>query len=260
VQRILDGDAARRGRVSLSAHTMENPISEYGEVGPNLLESLAQRTPPRRRTLRRTLRRLGSWVRSRYGVRELILPEKYRVDDRHDVVVTYSSSLAHVYFADIVARLEYDAIIADRRRAQLYAELLAHPGIGLVATVDGSAVRIESARGQALIVEGGLAEVAGANPLDPYGTQPMLIRAVERLVKQQNAGDLVLFGAYDGYEIVCFDDQVGAHGAAGGNQLYPFLIAPRSLGLDDAVLEDARDLHGALMARYAAAQRVAAST
>ena len=33
VQRILDGDAARRGRVGLSAHTSENPITEYGEVG-----------------------------------------------------------------------------------------------------------------------------------------------------------------------------------------------------------------------------------
>jgi len=50
---------------------------------------------------------------------------------------------------------------------------------------------------------------------------------------------------------VSFDDQIGAHGAAGGNQVYPFIAAPRSLGLESAVLEDARDLHGALMLRYA---------
>ena len=260
VQRILDGDAARRGRVSLSAHTTESPTPEYLAVGPNLIESLAQRTPPRRRTLRRTLRRFGRWVRSRYGVRELILPEKYRVDERHEVVVTYSSSLAHVYFADIPERLDYDTIEHDRRRAQLYAELLSHPGIGLIGTVDGSAVRVESARGHALLVDGVVSEVAGVNPLEPYGTQPVLARAVSRLVRQPNAGDMVLFGAYDGYEIVCFDDQVGAHGAAGGNQLYPFLIAPRSLGLDDAVLEDARDLHEAVMLRYAMVERRAART
>ena len=60
-----------------------------------------------------------------------------------------------------------------------------------------------------------------------------------------------LFGAYDGYEIVCFDDQIGAHGAAGGSQLHPFIIGPRGLGLEDAVLEDARDLHGALLSKYA---------
>ena len=94
--------------------------------------------------------------------------------------------------------------------------------------------------------------VAGAHghPLEPYGSEPMLARAVERLVRQSNAGDLVLFGAYDGYEIVSFDDQIGAHGSAGGSQLHPFLIGPRGLGLENAVLEDARDLHAALMSKY----------
>jgi hypothetical protein len=253
VQRILDGDAARRGRVGLSAHTSENPITEYGDVGASLLESLAAETPPRRRALRRTLRRVGMWMRRHYGVRDLILPEKYRVDDHHDVVVTYSSSLALVYFADTPERLEYGAIAGDRRRAQLYAELLAHPGIGLIGTVDGDAVRVESAKGYSMIRDGAIYDVRGSNPLEPYGTEPVLARAVERLVRQSNAGDLVLFGAYDGYEIVCFDDQVGAHGSAGGSQLYPFLIAPRLLGLEEAILEDARDLHGALMAKYATA-------
>ena len=251
VQRILDGDAARRGRVGLSAHTSENPITEYGEVGANLLDSLARATPPRRRALRRLLRRIGTWMRRHYGVRELILPEKYRVDDRHDVVVTYSSSLALVYFADVPERLAYEAIAGDRRRAQLYAELLVHPGIGLIGTVDGDGVRIESAKGRGWIRGGAITDVRGSNPLEPYGTEPVLARAVERLVRQTNAGDLVLFGAFDGYEIVCFDDQVGAHGAAGGSQLHPFLIAPQSLGLESAVLEDARDLHGALMMKYA---------
>ena len=251
IQRILDGDAARRGRVSLSTHTSESPTSEYGGVAPSLFETLAEQTPPRRRALRRGLRRLGTWLRRHYGVRELILPEKYRVDDRHDVVVTYSSSLALVYFADTAARLEYAAIAGDRRRAQLYAELLSHPGIGLIGTLEGDAVRVESAKGHARIRDGVLRDTNGDNPLEPYGTEPLLARAVERLVRQTNAGDLVLFGAYDGYEIVCFDDQVGAHGSAGGNQLRPFLIAPRSLGLESATLEDARDLHGALMTKYA---------
>jgi hypothetical protein len=250
VQRILDGDAARRGRASLIAHTSENPISEYGDVGANFIESLAQQTPRQRRTVRRTLRAIGNWMRRHYGVRELILPEKYRVDERHDVVVTYSSSLALVYFADVPSRLEYEAIAGDRRRAQLYAELLTHPGIGLIGTVDGDRVRIESARGHAFIQNGEMSDVAGSNPLVPYGTEPVLARAVERLVRQGNAGDLVLFGAYDGYEIVSFDDQIGAHGSAGGSQLHPFLIAPRALGLENAVLEDARDLHTELMLKY----------
>jgi hypothetical protein len=107
-------------------------------------------------------------------------------------------------------------------------------------------------RGRAVLVEGVLEVVAGENPLAPYGTEAPLLRAVERLVRQPNAGDLVIFGAYDGYEIVSFDDQIGAHGAAGGNQLYPFLIGPAELELGQARIEDARDVHRVILSRYAA--------
>ncbi len=53
-----------------------------------------------------------------------------------------------------------------------------------------------------------------------------------------------------GIEIVSFDDQVGAHGSFGGDQTLPFLIAPRSLGVHDAVLDDARDIHRVIMLPY----------
>jgi hypothetical protein len=101
-----------------------------------------------------------------------------------------------------------------------------------------------------VIAHGELSVLDGANPLEPYGTEPYMLRAVESLVRQPNAGDVVLFGAYDGYDIVSFDDQVGAHGSAGGDQVYPFLIAPAHLGVGDAVLEDARDIHRVVLAHY----------
>jgi hypothetical protein len=166
------------------------------------------------------------------------------------VVVTYSSSLALVYFADHPMRLELREILDDRRRAALYATLLSHRGIGLVATIAGNSVHLQSSRGRAVLRDGDLEVLDGTNPLTAYGTEPPLIRALERLVRQPNAGDLVLFGAYDGYETVSFDDQVGAHGAAGGDQAYPFLIAPAALGLERETIEDARDIHRVLMSRY----------
>jgi hypothetical protein len=253
VQRILDEDAWRTATHPLVAHASFARDSEYADVGPQVLETVAQAARPRHRRFRRAVRRARDWVRSRYGLRDIILPEKYRVGEEHDVVVTYSSCLALVYFTETTERLELSAIAQERRRAQLYAALMAHRGIGLVATLAGPSVHLESVRGHAILHDGRLEVLAGENPLDPYGTEAPLLRAVERLVRQPNAGDLVLFGAYDGYEIVSFDDQVGAHGSAGGNQLYPFVMAPAHLGLEDAVLEDARDLHSALMRRYAVA-------
>jgi hypothetical protein len=71
------------------------------------------------------------------------------------------------------------------------------------------------------------------------------------MVQQTNAGDMVLFGAYDGYDIVSFDDQVGAHGCVGGEQAHPFLMTPPSLDVRGEPLEDARDIHRVVLARYA---------
>lgn len=253
VQRLLDEDAERVGRPSLRTVESFAVTSEYADAGAQALETMEHAIPARRTRTRRLLRRARDWMRSRYGLRELLLPEKYHVDEDDDVVVTYSSCLALLYFTDDAARLELADIVRDRRRARLYKSLLEHPGIGLVATLAGPSVHLESARGRALLEDGRLEPLDPDNPLEPYGTEPALLRAVERLVRQSNAGDLVLFGAYDGYDIVSFDDQVGAHGSAGGNQLYPFIMAPPHLGLEDAVLEDARDLHGAVMLKYAAA-------
>jgi hypothetical protein len=251
VQRALDDAAERARRTPLSTFATFAESSEYADMGARIAETMAQAARPYHRSFRRAMRRVRDWFRSRYGLREIIFPEKYRVDPRHNVVVTYSSSLALLYFADHVARLELGEILRDRRRADLYATLLSHAGIGLVATIAGSSVHLQSARGRALLRHGEIEVLDGTNPLAPYGTEPALLRALERLVRQPNAGDLVLFGAYDGYETVSFDDQVGAHGAAGGDQTYPFLIAPASLGLDRETIEDARDIHRVLMSRYA---------
>jgi hypothetical protein len=251
VQRALDDAAERARRTPLSTFATFAESSEYADMGARIAETMAQAARPYHRSFRRAMRRVRDWFRSRYGLREIIFPEKYRVDPRHNVVVTYSSSLALLYFADHVARLELGEILRDRRRADLYATLLSHAGIGLVATIAGSSVHLQSARGRALLRDGEIEVLDGTNPLAPYGTEPALLRALERLVRQPNAGDLVLFGAYDGYETVSFDDQVGAHGAAGGDQAYPFLIAPAALGLDRETIEDARDIHRVLMSRYA---------
>ncbi len=249
VQHILDGDAERAGAEPLTSHASHATDTEYADMGPQVVEAIAQVAPALSRR-RRTLRRVRDWVRSRYGLREIIMPEKYRVDARHDVVVTYSSCLALLYFADDVHQLQLSDIARNRRRAQLYAALLAHPGIGLIATRSGGGVHLEGRGGHAHLLHGELEVLGGENPLAPYGTEPYTLRAIEELATQPNAGDLVLFGAYDGYDIVSFDDQVGAHGSAGGDQAYPFIIAPARLELEHEILENARDIHRAVLRRY----------
>jgi len=248
VQRILDGDAFKTGELPIQSLASFAHTSEYADVGARVVDSVAEVT--RSRPLGRTLRKLGNWVRSRYGLRELLLPEKYRVDARHGVVVTYSSCLALLYFADDESRLTLEDIAKSARHVVLYDALREHPGIGLIAALDSRGVHVQSREGRARIVDGVVTVLEGTNPLAPYGTDSLTVQAIESLVRQPNAGDLVLFGAYDGYEIVSFDDQVGAHGSAGGDQVWPFMIAPGSLGIASERLDNARDVHRVIMRRY----------
>lgn len=251
VQRMLDetpstGKPAPRALASFAEDT------EYADIGPEVVEAVAQLTPASFGA-RRGIRKFRDWFRSRYGLREIIFPEKYRVDRTHDVVVTYSSCLALVYFAATERRLTLEQILADTRWSKLYERLIAHPGIGLVAAVSANGVTLASRRGRGHLRDGQVEVVSGENPLEIFGTEPYVLRSVESLVEQPNAGDCVLFGAYDGYDIISFDDQVGAHGSAGGDQVYPFIISPERLGLGSEALEDARDIHRTVLARYAAA-------
>lgn len=240
VQRVLDGDV-------LASHS---EASEYADIGPEVIEAFALITPAARSGTRRALRRTRDWLRSRYGIREIIIPEKYRVADRHDLVVTYSSCLALVYFASVERQLDLNEILSEPKWRTLYDALLAHPGIGLVATRDSGEVYVQSRTGRALLKDGVVETLEGRNPLEPYGTEVYVVNAIVELVTQPNAGDCVLFGDYDGNEIVSFDDQIGAHGSAGGDQVYPFLIAPRWLDVENAVMENARDMHRVVLSRY----------
>ncbi|HWL39083.1 MAG TPA: alkaline phosphatase family protein [Gemmatimonadaceae bacterium] len=253
VQRLLDeapptGSPGPRPR-ALASYAED---TEYSDIGPEVVEAVAQLTPASSGA-RRNIRRFRDWLRSRYGLREIILPEKYRVDRINDVVVTYSSCLALVYFTASEQRLTHEAIMRDTRWSRLYGHLVAHPGIGLVATLSANGVSLASKYGRGTLNNGAIEVTAGKNPLAIFGTEPYVLRSVESLVRQPNTGDCVLFGAYDGYDIVSFDDQVGAHGSAGGDQVYPFIISPRNLGLSTEALEDARDIHRTVLARYAAA-------
>ena len=242
VEKILD-------TAILSSHS---DVSEYADIGPEVLEAIAVITPPtsKRRRLVRTAR---DWLRRRYGLREIIVPEKYRGAATHDVVVTYSSCLALVYFADDERQLSLRDILSDARRNRLYSALLAHQGIGIIATRSDDGVHVESKTGKAVIERGVIRVLEGENPMLVFGSAPHELRAVESLVLQANAGDFVLFGAYDGTDIISFDDQVGAHGSAGGDQTYPFLITPSWLQVADETLEDARDIHRAVLLKYVSA-------
>ena len=194
---------------------------------------------------------LGRWLRRHYKVFPLVA-EVVRPLEEHDLVVTYSSSLAHVYWTDPPRPLRFEEIREDPERRALYYFLVAHRGIGVVLTRMLDGVHAESDRGRALLAADGSVEVLkGEDPLAVYAPDVPERKAILHLVGLENAGDLVLFGSYDAEEDiqVCFDDQVGAHGALGGRQFWPFFLSAPGLLPERHPITDPLDLNP-IFARY----------
>src|SRR5688572_19482646 len=185
VQRFLD-EMPATGRPAPRALASFAEDTEYADIGPEVVEAVAQLTPTSFGA-RKSIRRFRDWFRSRYGLREIIVPEKYRVARTNDVVVTYSSCLALLYFAATERRLTLEQILADSRWSRLYERLISHPGIGLVATLSANGVTLASRRGRAHLCDGQVEIVSGENPLEIFGTEPYVLRSVESLVRQPNA-------------------------------------------------------------------------
>ncbi|HUF49815.1 MAG TPA: alkaline phosphatase family protein [Longimicrobiales bacterium] len=195
--------------------------------------------------------RLGRWLREHYNLFPLLAENVKQSDDQH-IVVTYSSSLAHVYWTDVDQPLTFDEIRHDPERRALYYFLVAHDGIGCVITRMLDGAHVETLHGRALLTPAGELEIlSGDDPLRDYAEQTVDRRAIAQLAVMRNAGDMILFGAYDADAdlCVCFDDQVGAHGAMGGRQSWPFLMTPRGLVPHSYTIDDPLDLH-ALFRRY----------
>jgi len=181
---------------------------------------------------------------------ESYLVEKYYVDEDNDFVVTYSGTLAHVYFSRWPDRLDDAAV--RREFLDVLDFLVQHPGVGLVATkaAEGGLI-LRSRRGVGRLFDGEVTVLEGENPLAPYDDAgPLGRRALERMGGFANSGDLILFGTYDERGFVCFDDQVASHGALGGAQFWPFLLVPNDPRFDHLVITDPRDLYHQVFLPY----------
>jgi hypothetical protein len=224
---------------------------EHEDVMDFLVQELEEVSAESSMPARRAGLGLGRWIRRHYSPFPLVAEVAKQSEDTK-LVVTYSSSLAHVYWTEPEEPLTFDEVRDDKDRRALYYFLVAHSGIGCVITRMLDGAHVENLRGRALVTANGEVEVlAGDDPLLGYASTLPERLAIANLARMKNAGDLILFGAYDPEtgRCVCFDDQIGAHGAMGGRQSYPFVMAPRGLIPEDYNIEDPLDLHP-LFRRY----------
>jgi uncharacterized membrane protein YvlD (DUF360 family) len=141
-----------------------------------------------------------------------------------EIAVCVSGCLAHLYVKGADRRLTLEEVRA--MMPGLVAALATHPGVGFVAAMrqDGDAV-VLGRDGVRNLTTG---EVAGQDPLRPFGQASVWGPELARLVAGESSGDLVLNGAWLAQQrkVVVFEEQTSSHGGLGGPQTDPFLMTP----------------------------------
>ncbi len=161
------------------------------------------------------------------------------------VLAIYSSALANVYFTRFSRTPQMHDI--ECAAPGVLTALRTHPGIGLVlARQNGRVMALHA---------GGVADLEDSDSdalafLRKYDDPEILAPQLTELARMPSAGDLLVFGAYDGEVVVSFEDHAGSHGGLGGVQMYPFMAAPREQAPAFAGVTDARQLHALFARRY----------
>ena len=166
-----------------------------------------------------------------------------RGSPRGRIEVTYSGGLAHVYFADLPGRL--DARAVDLAFPGLIPRLAQLNGVGPVMLKDPEGGVLATAdRELSLRLP---LDLDTRSLLERFDKPEILAQQLRRLNAFDVAGDLVIFGSYDGEKQVNFEDQVGGHGSIGGDQLHPFLLVKTTWAFDTSSVTNASDLYPMLV-------------
>ena len=123
----------------------------------------------------------------------------------------------------------------------LMPALLKHPGIGF-------ALVRSDARGALVLGPNGVhrldsGEVEGEDPLAPFG--PNAADHVRRTDGFAHCPDIVLNSTYweETDEVAAFEELVGSHGGMGGEQSYPFALAPSDWAMPAEPVVGAEAMH-----------------
>ena len=175
------------------------------------------------------------------------LTAEWDLGRRGDIEVRNSGSLSHIYLNVTPRQIDLSEVVL--LYPSLLEALIAHPGIGLVVGRDGDEVVVAGQAGT-LWLGADSERLEGQSPLDDLPNADWAAKQIARLARFPHAGDLVLFGAWDGESVISFEEQVASHGGLGGPQDSPFLAYPPEEGLVARGIDSAEEVYTRFIGVY----------
>ena len=217
IRKVAEARRDRYELVVLSDHGQIETIPFYVEDGVRLGELVAGSMP-------------GFRVEEMKG--KTFGPDAEHAKGR--IRLTYTGGLAHVYVGNAKRRLAFEDVVASH--PELVHNLLRQ---------DRIAFMMARGRRDDIFIAGGVKyRGAGVKEVLAGDEEPDIVyEQLVRLNSFEQAGDLILFGVFRGGKQINFEPQLGGHGAFGGEQGYPFVLAKREWKIDTSHVHGAHQVH-----------------
>lgn len=156
-----------------------------------------------------------------------------------EVIVLASGNLAMIYLTQWSRRLTYEEL--NKYFPELIQGLINNEYVGFILVKSQEHGDLAIGKNGTYYLD--IDEVEGENPLEGFGDN--IVRHLKRTSSFEHTPDILVNSFYDkeADEVCAFEELVGSHGGAGGDQSKPFILYPSSWNVSDDEIIGAENIY-----------------
>ena len=156
-----------------------------------------------------------------------------------EVIVLASGNLAMIYLTQWSQRLTYEEL--NEYFPKLIPGIVNNEYVGFILVKSKEHGDLAIGKNGTYYLDSG--EIEGQNPLEGFGNN--IVRHLKRTSSFEHVPDILVNSFYDeeADEVCAFEELVGSHGGAGGDQSKPFILYPSSWKVSDDEIIGAENIY-----------------
>ncbi|WP_407422578.1 phage holin family protein [Methanobrevibacter sp.] len=156
-----------------------------------------------------------------------------------EVIVLASGNLAMIYLTQWSQRLTYEEL--NSYFPELIPGIINNEYVGFILVKSKEHGDLAIGKNGTYYLDSG--EIEGENPLEGFGKN--ITRHLKRTSSFEHTPDILVNSFYDeeADEVCAFEELVGSHGGAGGDQSKPFILYPSSWKVSDDEIVGAENIY-----------------
>ena len=156
-----------------------------------------------------------------------------------EVIVLASGNLAMIYLTQWSKRLTYEEL--NSYFPELIPGIIGNEYVGFILVRSQEHGDLAIGKNGTYYLDSG--EIEGENPLEGFGDN--IVRHLKRTSSFEHTPDILVNSFYDAEadEVCAFEELVGSHGGAGGDQSKPFILYPSDWNVSDEEIIGAENIY-----------------